>query len=157
MTVCLRLARISTQDREFVEQDLVEAQLNQQALADSQPQTLSLSKKLKLAAKGSTSTTSSCIRSCCRRRNPRSRNGSTGRRNESGTECELNDIESGGSSGSQPTSKQVKPPSPPQKQQQQAAKAHQHRPAPSTEGAMGAVDDQPGPSTSKMVKRSGQD
>lgn len=102
------------QDREFVEQDLVEAQLSQQANADSQPQTLSLSKKLKLAAKGSTSTTSGCIYSCCRLRNRRSRRESsgggtsaspsaagptaTGEAKEAAAEWELNDMEAGASS-----------------------------------------------------------
>lgn len=53
-------------DREFVEQDLVEAQLSQQANAENQAQALSLSKKLLSAAKGTKSSTRGCLHSCCR-------------------------------------------------------------------------------------------
>lgn len=81
------------QDREFVEQDLVEAQLNQQTNADSQPQALSLSKKLKMAAKASPG--SDCLYSCCRlRRRQSSRVGSGSRKSDPTGEWELNDIES---------------------------------------------------------------
>lgn len=101
------------QDREFVEQDLADAQLAQQANADNQQQSLSLSKKLKLAAKGTTSSTSSCISSTCccasvgrlRRRLPSSAGsgsgaGQTGSQAGSTTgrhntdDWELNDMES---------------------------------------------------------------
>lgn len=61
------------QDREFVEQDQVEAQLSQQANADSQAQALSLSKKLLSAAKGTKTTTRGCLHSCCRFKSRRAR------------------------------------------------------------------------------------
>lgn len=84
-----------------MEQDLVEAQLSQAALSESQPQALSLSKKLKLAAKGTGSTTSGCINLCCRRRrrarseSRTSQSPATGPRRSDEDEWELNDIEAG--------------------------------------------------------------
>lgn len=65
-----------------MEQDLVEAQLAQQAAADNLPPTLSLSKKLKLAAKETT--TGGCISSCCRLRNRRGQRSDGSSRSSSG-------------------------------------------------------------------------
>ena len=70
-----RLTHLShlLQDREFVEPDLVEAQLGQQVNAESIAQPLSLSKKLLSAAKGTKSSTRGCLHSCCRFRGRRQR------------------------------------------------------------------------------------
>lgn len=74
-----------------MEPELVEAQLATHAKVESQPPIVSLSKKLKQAAKGTSSTTSSCIHSCCR---PRRRRTSSDRRDEPRTDdWELNEID----------------------------------------------------------------
>lgn len=126
---------IETQkDREFVEQDLVEAQLNQQTNADNQPQALSLSKKLKMAAKASPS--SDCLYSCCRlRRRTRqnSRVDSGSRKSDPAGEWELNDIESQQQ----------------QHQHQQGQRSQQQHPLIRPSHQHQHQQQQPGPSTSK--------
>lgn len=160
-----QLTLILFQDREFVEQDLVEAQLSEQANVINQPQTLSLSKKLKLAAKGGKSTTSSCIRSCCRRRTEtRSRDENLPKRkSDSTSDWELNDIESnarqrqqqGHRLQQQPQQRSQPQPQPQrQHQQQQPQQQQQQRtsaPANSHEHTENSPRDLPAPSTSKSV------
>lgn len=81
-----------------MEPDIIEAaQLATQASTDNQPPILSLSKKIKLAAKGTGSTTSSCIHSCCRRRR---RDDGESNQQISNSDCELNDLENVGTMSS---------------------------------------------------------
>lgn len=120
-----------TQDREFVEQELVEAQLSQQANADSQAQALSLSKKLLSAAKGTKSTTRGCLHSCCQlgRRSRYSRQTAAGSGPIEQTELELGDIEGRGSGGAGKGRQQVAQSS---LRQRQTSAAEREQPAPST-------------------------